>query len=153
MTPDHDDPTPATQSPHFIEVDPEDDGPPPRPLEVTLLIVASAAASVVTLIYGASVLFVGGFACCFCFAPLATAQLILGIVGLVYTGRQLSPYPPPFPAGLAAAFILSIVTCDVISPVLGIIMLVLAQTDAARVYYARAGLAKIAAGAGESREP
>ena len=139
-------PTPGA----FLEVDPEAGGPPPRPLEVTLLILTTTAASIVSLIMGGSVLFVGGFICCFCFAPLATAQLVLGVAGLVYVGRQLSPFPPPFPLGLAGCFIATILACDVITSLLGFVILVLAMTDAARVYYARAALAKMAAGAGDA---
>lgn len=144
--------SPANEPPtpgRFVEVDPDLSGPPARPLEVHLLVGLTAVASLVTLFWGASVMIGGGMLCCFCMAPVATFQLILGVVGLVYAGRQLSPYPPPLPVGLSVAFIATIIGCDMVSPLLGIVMLVLSQTDGARVYYARCALAKMAAGAGE----
>lgn len=137
-------PTPG----RFVEVDPDLGGPPPRPLEVTLLVGATVVASLVSIFWGGSALFAGGLACCCCFAPMGTLQLVLGVAGLVYAGRQLSPYPPPFPMGLAVCFMATIVVCDFLSAILGLVMLVLTMTDGARVYYARAALAKMAAGAG-----
>jgi hypothetical protein len=144
---DHNQPDPTPS--RFVEVDPDQGGPPPRPLEVTLLIGVTVVASLVSIFYGGSVLFAGGLACCCCFAPVGTLQLVLGIVGLVYAGRQLSPYPPPFPMGLAVAFMATVLACDPVSAILGLVMLVLTMTDGARVYYARAALAKMATGAGE----